>query len=207
MATASKKAALQGMFEDKENCFGKMYDGEEAECTKCLDNKPCQDWQAAKGDPEATNTEKEETAVSKGNSKKPAPAKKEDTKKPTPAAPAKKSAPAAPDKSAPAKKDEAAVPAKKEEVKKSAPKVEKDANGFKVGSTSGTVYSMLLEAKHTKADIEKATGSEGKSTVTLILSDLQKPVGTYSISRGIKIVASDKGALSIEGAEKPAKKK
>lgn len=88
-----------------------------------------------------------------------------------------------------------------------APAVTKNEHGFKAGSKSAKIYDMLLSGKYTKADMEKATESVGKSTVSVFLGDLQKAVGTYPVSRGVKVVEDEKTHhLSVQGAEKKATK-
>ncbi len=79
----------------------------------------------------------------------------------------------------------------------------KDENGFTIGSKSSLIYSLLSEGRHTREGIlkmldEKFPGSNNKNTLSTFISDVQKPVGTYSSSRGIKISITEDGVLSIE---------
>lgn len=78
-----------------------------------------------------------------------------------------------------------------------------DENGFTIGSKSSLIYSLLSEGRHTREDIikalnEKYPGANNKSSLGTFISDVQKSVGTYSTSRGVKVVTSADGILSIE---------
>lgn len=92
--------------------------------------------------------------------------------------------------------------------KSSIPPVKKervvDENGFRPGTKVGLIASLLAEGKYTKKEIldilnEKYVGKESGNQVTLslVILDIQKPVGTYSASRGWKIVTGDKGVLTL----------
>lgn len=89
-------------------------------------------------------------------------------------------------------------------VEKKAPSARgKDENGFTIGSKSSFIFSLLSEGRHTREDIiktldEKYPGANHKSSLGTFLSDVQKPIGTYSTSRGVKIVTGEDGILSIE---------
>lgn len=190
---------LAAVFNDSEQCFGKLFDGKADECKKCADTAQCAAWQEAEGNPKnKKNTKPNKTAAPAKEETKAAPAKKDD----------KKSAPAKKDE--PKKDDKKSVPAGKPAANKTAPvppkrTIEKDENGFTVGTVGAAIYKLLLAGKSTRADIEKATDTEGKSTVSTFLGDLQRAVGVYSVSRGVKVLKDDKGVLSLEGS-KPAGK-
>lgn len=208
---------LQGMFVATDNCFGKLYDGEEAECVKCTDQKDCRLWGDAKGDPAAAPVEapakatKIAPATKKGVAPakapaKPAPAKGKapvvegevdaDTFEPPVAEVKVKGKPGQPgNKAAEKTEEEKAKPAP---AKKAVPpKANADDAGFKVGSKASIIYGMLKEGKYTRAAIEAAVDSVGKSTVAIFLNDLQKPVGTYSVSRDLKVNISEAGVLTV----------
>lgn len=92
------------------------------------------------------------------------------------------------------------APSKK---KKAASGRGKDEHGFTSGSKSSLIYSLLAAGKYTRESIlkmldEKFSGSNNKSSLSTFISDVQKPVGTYSSSRGIKISSTEDGVLFIE---------
>ena len=181
MAKTTKE--LQALYDNSEACFGKLFDGTTDDCKKCADKAECDTWQESEGNP------------AKAKKGKPAPAK---------AAPAKKEEV----KSAPAKAEKAKPAPKADKPKVAPPKKERavDENGFTEGSTGSKIYKLLLEGTHTKADMETTLDVVGKSTVGTFLSDIQRAVGVYSISRGIKILKGADGVLTIEGSAAPAKK-
>lgn len=79
----------------------------------------------------------------------------------------------------------------------------KDENGFTIGSKSSLIYSLLAEGKHTREEIlevlnEKYPGANNKSSLSTFISDVQKPVGTYSSSRGVRVGVTEEGLLFIE---------
>ncbi len=79
----------------------------------------------------------------------------------------------------------------------------KDENGFTIGSKSSLIYSLLSDGNHTREEIisilnEKYPAANNKSSLSTFISDVQKPVGTYSTSRGVKVVISEDGVISIE---------
>ena len=98
------------------------------------------------------------------------------------------------------------TPAPEPEKKKrggNLPVREKDANGFAKGSKAGLIYAWLLEGKYTKDQIlagldQNFPGANNKTTLNVFLSDLQKAVGTYSVSRGVKVVVAENGVASIQ---------
>lgn len=216
---------LQGMFAATDNCFGKLYDGEEAECVKCTDQKDCRLWGDAKGDPAAApaTPPAKATKIAPATKKGAAPAKAA-----TKAAPAKgkapvveeeilvdtfeppvdetpvngkgKGKPGQPGNKAAEKTDEekaAAAEAKAASKKPTPPKADLDEEGFKIGSKASLIFKLLKEGKYTRTGIEAAVDSVGKSTVAIFLNDLQKPVGTYSVSRDLKVNISEAGILTV----------
>lgn len=135
-----------------------------------------------------------------------------------PVAPAAPAAPAAPQVAAPQPAPQVAQPVApvapvqpvqpvaepvKEKRKNTLPVKEKDANGYAVGSKSGLIYAWLSEGKYTKEQIlagldQQYPGANNKTTLGVFLSDLQKPVGTYSVSRGCKVNKDEaSGILSL----------
>ncbi len=188
----AKEDKYKAMFEDAQKCFGKLYDSNESECTKkCVDADECEKWNKGKVERKSTeesedkSTSKKEPEKSKGKAET-----AKSTKKPA----GKKE----PEKS---KGTESKSDAKKPAAKKSEGK---DANGFKVGSKASMMHDMLLEGKHTKEAMlkildKKYPGANNKTTLSVFINDLQKPVGTYSGSRGTAIVTNEKtGVLSVK---------
>lgn len=181
MASKKEEKNLQVEYDNEESCFGKLYDGKSKDCKTCTEGSDCQKWQAAKGNPDAPKDEPKN------------PGKKDEGKKEEPKKPAAKGAAAAPAKDTP-------KPLKKGFQK------ERDANGYVVGSISGEIFQLLQAGKFTKDQIEEKTNTVGKSTVSLFLSDVQKPVGTYPASRGMEVLKDSKGILSFGKASAKAKK-
>ena len=173
----ANKEVLQKLFnnEPDESCFGKAFLADDAECLKCKEKSygnECEKWQEAGGDPDAVKKPAKEV-------KKPAKVKE-------------------------VKKEEKPAKIKKEKVVSKEPKVrkamEKDENGFRVGSNCSVFCKMLLEGKYTKEQIETATGTEGKSSVLSFLNLVQKPVGATCLGRGFKVNINEKtNILSVEG--------
>lgn len=80
---------------------------------------------------------------------------------------------------------------------------EKDAYGFITGTKSSLIVSLVASKKYTKDQIleelnTKYPGKNNKVTLACLLTDLQKPVGTYPASRGMVIVENKKKQLSIQ---------
>jgi len=192
---AKTTAEMQEDFDKEEACFGKLYDGKSKDCKACSDGAQCDAWQKAGGDPAKKNLTDVAKSVGKGKNIKSEKADTADKKETTTPTVTKDTVIPA------AKKGEksTSVAAKSIAAKKDSPtkNMEKDAHGFVASSKNSKIYSMLVEGKHTKEQIELATDSVGKTTVNLFISDVQKPVGKYPSSRGVKVVKSDKGILSI----------
>jgi len=180
MATKKEEKNLQEEYNNEESCFGKLYDGKSKDCKTCTEGKDCQAWQAAKGDPNASKEDEKTPTPAKGG-------KKDDSSKPTP--PTKKE-----------KGKDTPKPLKKGFQR------ERDANGYVVGSISGEIFQLLQAGKYTKEQIEEKTGTKGKSTVSLFISDVQKAPGTYPASRGIPVLKDSKGIMSFGKPEAKAKK-
>lgn len=187
---ATDLSKYQTRIDDPEECFGKLFEADNPDCLKCDELTPCGEafaiLLAGAGVDEQIEVE-EKPEAKKPEAKKPE-AKKPEEKVETP-------------KPGKAK----AAPAKKVEPAKAAPKtnVEKDVNGFKVGSKSSKIYNMLLAGKYTKKEMiglldKEYPGANNATTLGVFIGDLQKPVGTYSTSRGIVILKSGKDVLSIK---------
>ena len=174
--SAKRKQEMKSMFEDTENCFGKMYDGKESECKKCKDGTDCKSYKPEGATTETQGTE-EKAETTKKDAKKSTPAKK-DTKKT-------------------AAKKTAAKPKSSREV---------DEYGYTVGSKNSKIFAMIVKGGVTKAEIvtkmdEQYAGANNKTTVSVFISDVQKPIGKYSTSRGVKLVEDKEGKLSISATE------
>lgn len=84
----------------------------------------------------------------------------------------------------------------------------KDSLGYGAGTETSFILSELLAGKSTRpallasflarfaADDAEETKKK-KTTFSVFFSDVKRPIGTYHASRGLVIVASDEGVLSV----------
>jgi len=142
--------------------------------------------------------------------------KKAEGKKPVPKKEASKKVQEAPKEKGKGKdKGKKAKPAQKantaaETPKKSTRKTTTDEFGFRAGSKTARYFELLKEGTHTVDQIIKLTSKEFKchelnnyGTFKVFLSHLQSTpdatgVKKYSASRGIKVVTSNAGIISLE---------
>lgn len=85
----------------------------------------------------------------------------------------------------------------------------RDAYGFGIGTITGTIIGALESGEFTKKTISEAIldsfgGSDEakrkavKTTLSVTLSDVRRPIGTYHASRSLLILVSPDGKLSLE---------
>lgn len=180
------KERCDKMFADAEKCFGKLFDPKEADCKKCKDTKPCEDYHKKAQEAEAgTDNAVDETPETPET---PTTGKKATTKK------------AAKAKEAPASTETKGKKAAGKKAGTGFGAREKDENGFSVGTKGSKIFTMLKSGKFTRETMlasldQEYPGANNKTTMSTFLSDLQKPAGTYSASRGITIVTAEKTNL------------
>ena len=79
---------------------------------------------------------------------------------------------------------------------------ERDKYGFIKGTKTAFIVAMLGAKKYTKMQILEELdnvykGANNKITLAVLINDIQKPVGTYSASRGLTVKEKKKGVFSL----------
>lgn len=89
--------------------------------------------------------------------------------------------------------------------------VTRDSFGFGANTETSFILAKLLEGTHTRKAIEdvflaRFAGEDAsqvkakKTTFSVFLSDVKRPIGVYHASRGLTINKSDEGVLSVDPA-------
>ncbi len=78
----------------------------------------------------------------------------------------------------------------------------RDKYGYIAGTKTSLIVAMLGKKKYTKVQILEELdtaykGANNKTTLSVFINDLQKPVGTYPSSRGLIIKENKSGVLSL----------